>query len=145
MKVILLEDIKGLGSKNTIVEVADGYAKNFLIKQKKAVAYTTTSQQILNQNLEALQAQKQEAILQATLLKEELESKVLYFSLKANNLQTFGNISNKQIIEELNKDTKVVTKHMLTKPHALGIGEHIVQVQVHKQVIANIKVVVNKV
>lgn len=79
------------------------------------------------------------------MLKEELESKVLYFSLKANNLQTFGNISNKQIIEELNKDTKVVTKHMLTKPHALGIGEHIVQVQVHKQVIANIKVVVNKV
>ncbi|MEJ3550256.1 50S ribosomal L9 C-terminal domain-containing protein [Ureaplasma parvum] len=64
--------------------------------------------------------------------------------LKTNNLQTFGSISNKQIIDEINKEQKFITKHMITKPHALGIGEHIVEILLHKNVTAKLHVIVSK-
>ena len=49
MKVILLSDVKKVGKKGEMVEVSDGYARNFLIRQKLAVAATETSRQILNE------------------------------------------------------------------------------------------------
>lgn len=142
MKVILLEEIKGIGKKNDVVEVSDGYAKNFLIKQKKAVAYTQKAQEVLKKDLQAIEDEEQQRILDASLLRDELEKHHLEFELKVNNLKTFGHITNKQIIDELNKVHKVITKHMLQKPYNLGVGEHQVEVQLHKKVIANIKVVV---
>ena len=76
--------------KNDIVDVSDGYAKNFLIRQKKAVALTSKSQEVLNKDLAILQAQEQQAILDSTLLKDELEKKPLQYFLKKNNLHTIG-------------------------------------------------------
>ena len=130
--------------KNEIIDVSDGYAKNFLIRQKKAVALTNKSQEVLNKDLAILEAQEQQAILDATLLKDKLEQKPLQFFLKTNNLQTFGSISNKQIIDEINKEQKFITKHMITKPHALGIGEHIFEILLHKKVTAKLHVIVSK-
>ena len=51
MKVILLSDVKKVGKKDDVVEVSDGYARNFLIKRKLAVAYTKGSSKILDEQL----------------------------------------------------------------------------------------------
>lgn len=142
MKVILLEDVKNVGKKHEIVEVSDGYATNFLVKTKKAVIYTQKSKAILEKDLEIIESNEQQKILEASLLKDELEKKIFKFSLKVNNLRTFGSITNKQIIDEINSEQKLISKHMITKPHSLGIGDHYVDVELHKKVIAKIKIVV---
>ncbi|WP_031488922.1 50S ribosomal protein L9 [Ureaplasma canigenitalium] len=145
MKIILLEDIKNLGKKNDVVEVSDGYAKNFLIKQKKAVAYTNASKTRLEEDLLEIEQNEQELIVQMSLLKEKLESTPIFFKLVVNDGKTFGNISNKQIIDAINGlIDHAITKHMITKSHALSIGEHIIPIQLHKKVIANVKVIVEE-
>ena len=101
MKVILLKDVKNLGKKNTIVKVNDGYFQNFLSKQKLAVLATEEAIKHLNKDL--IQIEKQNAIdlKLAEKLKEKIESIKLEYTLKSNQGNVFGSISQKQIISSL--------------------------------------------
>ncbi|MGL4951827.1 MAG: 50S ribosomal protein L9 [Mycoplasma sp.] len=140
MKVILLTDVANLGKKNDILDVNDGYAKNFLFKTKKAIAYTDGSLKKLSKELEHQKEIHDEEVYQANLLKDELESKEIMFSLKSNHGNAFGKISSKQLIEEINKTNKLINKYMLKKAHEWGLGNHIVEIELHKEVIAKVKI-----
>lgn len=148
MKVILLEDVKNVGKKDQIVEVADGYARNFLIKGHLAVQATKTSQGILdNQRLQEDLKEKQK-FADANALKAKLETLKLTFQVKAGaDGKVFGSISSKQIAENLQKNYGIsIDKRKIIDNgpiNTLGLSK--IKIDLHKNVIAEITVHLKKV
>lgn len=140
MKVILLSDIPNLGKKNQVVEVNDGYGKNFLLKTKRAIVYTETSANVLSNQIEKQNDDYAKEVYEANLFKQKLESKDYVFYLKANHGNAYGHISAKELIDKINEEEKLVNKYMLKKEHEWGLGPHRVEFSVHKDVIAIIKI-----
>ena len=108
MKVILLSDVKKVGKKGDIVEVSDGYGRNFLIQKKLAVLATKKSMEILDeQNLQHDLEEKQKES-QAEDLKKELAKITLEFQVKTGaGGRVFGSVSTKQIVEKLMKEHQI--------------------------------------
>ncbi len=140
MKIILLEDVKGVGKINTIQEVNDGYAVNYLIPKKLAVYYNLKSEHELEDKLAKLAKEEETRRNKAVELKDKIDALVLTFNLKTNHGLTFGSISQKQITEELKKNGVNIEHTALNKALKLGIGEHTLQVKLYKDIIANLKV-----
>ena len=82
MKVILLKDVKNQGKKDAIIEVTDGYANNFLIKNGLAVALTNTSKKILDNQLALRKEKEEETIKQMNEIKEKLLKEKIEFKVK---------------------------------------------------------------
>lgn len=146
MKVIFLKDVKGQGKKDEIKEVKDGYAKNFLIKNKYAVAYTETSNKRLNEEIETRKKKNEEDIKNANEIKKKLSKEKIVFNVKTGKEdRVFGSISTKQIKDELDKlGYDIDKKKIIIDIPISSLGHHIVKVELHKEVIANLEVILNK-
>ena len=148
MKVNLLSDVKKVGKKGEMVEVSDGYARNFLIRQKLAVAATETSRQILNEQ-KAKEAEKEaELEAQANEIKKKLENITLEFKVKTGEGgRVFGSVSSKQICEELQKKYQIhVDKRKFLDNESINsCGVTYVKVDLYRnKVIGQIKVHVSE-
>ena len=143
MKVIFIKDLKKQGKVNEIKEVSDGYATNFLIKNGYAVKYTKTSNEILNTNLKNKQLEEEKNIKDATKIKNELEKIEIVFNVKSGkDGRTFGTISTKQIAEKLNElNYKIDKKQILIDTPLNTLGTHLVNLNLHKKVNCQLKVV----
>ncbi len=146
MKVIFIKDVKGQGKKNEVKEVKDGYAQNFLIKNKYAVAAT-------RENLKHIGRQVEEAALEENLrvkdlqkVKEQLEKDKFVFKVQTGKQDMmFGQISNKQIKKKLDEKGYCVDKTQIKMDHPItSLGVHEVVLELHKKVIATIKINVEK-
>ena len=147
MKVILLEDVKPHGKKGDVVDVSDGYAKNFLIPKKKGV-------QANDSNLKNLAHQKKKeeenaaaALEEAKALKERIEAqKVTVHMKKGEGDRAFGSISSKEIAQALQEQHGIeVDKKKIVLPEVLKtFGEHEVTVKLHAQVPTVIHLVVEE-
>lgn len=114
MKVILLQDVKNVGKKDEVKEVADGYGRNFLIKNKLAEPVNKSTSNALEQRQEEARRQDEANRQEALKLAERLEKTVLEFSLNTGkNGSTFGQISSKQIHSELAKQGIQVDKRKI--------------------------------
>ena len=108
MKVILLENIKGVGKKDEVINASDGYARNFLFPKKLAVEAN-------NENMSKLKAKKQSEQYKkdvdkenAQKLSEQLDKLTLTIKVKAGeNGKIFGGVTSKEISEELKKQYKI--------------------------------------
>lgn len=141
MKVIFIKDLKKQGKVNDIKEVSDGYAVNFLIKNGYAVKYTKTSSDILSKDIHKKEVMEQEAIKEANQVKDKIEKITLEFKVKANNGKVFGSVSSKQISEELKKKGIVVDKKLIVADgHLSSLGTHVVHINLHKKVKAELRV-----
>lgn len=104
MKVVLLKDVKGTGKKGEVKEVSDGFAKNFLLKNRSAKIADTTA---LNENKfqkDAAQYHKHQEFLAAKELAKQIEGKTVVLEIKCGaNGKTFGSITSKEIADGLEK------------------------------------------
>ena len=146
MKVILLEDVKGKGKKNDIINVSDGYGNNYLIKNKLGVLYTEGSKKVLDKEMELKKSEEDALVSKYQEIQNKLENKTLKFKVKVGtNDRVFGNISTKQICEELKKNGFDIPKKCLKiEGNIDSLGVHNVMVELHKKVKFNIKVEVSK-
>ena len=102
MKVILLKDVKGIGKKDQIVSVKDGYGANYLIPNGLAVMHSQKSVEVLNQQKADAAEQVRLATIKAKEVAKQLESITLEFSAACGaDGKMFGSISTKQIEQEL--------------------------------------------
>ena len=146
MKIILLEDVKGKGKKDDIIEVSDGYGKNFLIKNKLGVLYTKGSKNIFDKELNLRKEQEDILVKELNVIKEKLENKNIKFKVKTGlQDKVFGNISTKQICEELKKLGFNIDKKCLKIDGNIDtLGVHKVLIELHKKVKFYINVVLDK-
>ena len=102
MKVILLSDVKKVGKKDQVVDVSDGYANNYLIKNKLAVLYTKKSKEVLDEQVSERNILEQQKIKELNEIKKALENKMFNFKVKTGKEdKVFGKVSSKQIQDEL--------------------------------------------
>ena len=143
MKVIFLKDVKGQGKKDDIKEVKDGYAENFLIKNGYAIKYSSRSKEILDNQIEDRNEKEKELIKECEEMKKKLESKTYTFKVKSGKEgKVFGSVSSKQISDELNKQGfKIDKKKILIDDALTTLGHHNVKIELHKKVIAEIKII----
>ena len=140
MKIILIDNVKGTGKKDEVKEVKDGYG-SFLIKNKKAVLYSTKSNEVLNTQIKDRNDKEEQLILECTNIKNKLEKDTLEFLVKTgNDGKVFGSISSKQISEELKKKNFNIDKKLIEADNINSLGVHLVKIKLHKKVIAELSV-----
>ena len=146
MKVILLKDVKNQGKKDDIINVSDGYANNYLIKNGLAVAYSKTSKNILDKEIKTREAEENLRISEYNEIKKKLENKELKFKVKVGkNDQVFGTISTKQIASKLlEMGYKIDKKHIKIDAPIASLGTTLVKIELHKKVKFDIKIVLEK-
>ncbi len=139
MKVIIIKECQK-GKVNEIVEVSDGYAKNFLIKQGYALPVNNSTKRLLDKKLEKIKEQEKADLEKAKKLKTKIEAITLEFGLKSINDKVHGSITNKQVIKQLKAKEIVISKYALPHIHIASIGITRVVVDLHKDVKAVLEV-----
>lgn len=141
MKVIMLSDVKKVGKKGEIKEVADGYARNFLIAKGLAVIASETSKKLLDKENAIKAAEDKELKEKAQALAKELETKEFIFHVNAKDGKVFNSVSLKAIEEELRKHGYTIDKRKFINHEAINtLGYSNVKIELYKGVIGNIKV-----
>ena len=143
MKVILLEDVKSLGKKGDIVNVSDGYARNFVLPKHVGVEAT-------EKNKNELKLQKQHAaerLAEARALAQKLEGLKIEVTMKAGeNGKVFGSVASKEIAEQAKKQhgLELDKKKIVLAEPIKSFGMHEVGIKLHPEVTGKLYVLVKE-
>lgn len=146
MEVILREDIEKLGSRGQMVNVAPGFARNFLLPKRLAVAATDANKKIVEQERQAALRREAKEASEASELAKLLAPVEITIAQKAGeNDQLFGSVTSADIVARLEEqkfhiDKKKIVLHDPIKQ----LGEHTVTIRLHREVSVDIKVNVVK-
>lgn len=147
MKVILLEDVKGTGKKGEVKEVSDGYAKNFLFKNKKAVIADSVNLNVNAQKKSADAFHEQERVKEFTALKENLKNQQFDICVKVGeNGKLFGAITTKEIAEAITNSfgKQIDKRQVVLKEPIKTIGNFKIEIKLYKNISTFVFVDVHK-
>lgn len=135
MKVILKEDVKNLGLAGSIVNVADGYARNFLIPRNLAVEASTKNVKALEQERKRIEEAARKAKEMAQEISKRLSSITLQIKAKAGEEgKLFGSITNADISEALKKEGFDIDKRRIVLEEPIKrLGSYTVNVKLHQE------------
>jgi len=145
VRVILKAEVRGLGRTGEIKDVADGYARNYLLPKGLAIEATGGTLKLLAQERESEKTKKDRAHQEAEALATRLRDVTLVFKLKAGEQgKTFGSVTAKEVADALKKEVKAEidkTKVVLHEP-LRSLGVHTVEVRLLSDVRANVTVAI---
>ncbi len=146
MDVILREDIDKLGARGQVVKVASGYARNFLLPKRLAVAATDSNRKIVEQERQAHLRKDAKLQSEAQDLGKLLSALTITISRKAGeNDQLFGSVTANDIADALSAQSYTVDRRKIQLDEPIrSLGEHKVPVRLHKDVVAEITVNVSR-
>ncbi len=148
MKVILLQDVKGLGKQNDLVNAKDGYAKNFLFKRKLAIEATSDNLNIMKSREKSIKSRMLTLNTTAQDVKERLDGKEVIIKTKAGeNGKLYGSITTKDIAAEIKKQLNVEVdkkKIVLQDHHIKTLSVTEVPIKLHAGISAMITVIVEE-
>lgn len=143
MKVILQTDVKGTGKKGQILEVADGFARNFLFPKKLAIEATTGNIQDVSHKKVVEQRRKEKEKEDALQLGEKINALLIEIKTKTGEGgRLFGSVTSKEIAEALKKQhgVEVDKRKLEIKEPIKTLGNFEVHVKVHPEVVAKLQV-----
>ena len=140
MEIILIEDVAGLGYKNDIVTVKDGYGRNYLLPQKKAVIASASAKKVLAENLKQRAHKLAKILEEAKTLAEQLaQVETLIVPMKVSPTATiYGSVTNVQIAELLANKGFNIDRKTITVPSVKEVGEYTATINLHKEVSAEV-------
>ncbi len=146
MKIILVEDVDRLGKRGAVLNVADGYGRNFLIPRKLAVAATEGNLKRVEMEGKKHRVQEAKEEKDAAQLKTELDQVALKFPMKAGEGDVlFGSVTSAGIAEMLEEKGYSIDKRKIELQEPIKrLGDYAVPIKLHKSVVAEVKVSVVK-
>lgn len=135
MELILKEDVENLGFKDDLVVVKNGYGRNFLIPQGKAILATISAKKVLAEKLKQSQVKEKQAIEEASKIVKKLEKLELKISAKSENDKLFGSVTNSEISKELfSKGFELEKKSIQLSSTIKKIGSYTAKIRLHREV-----------
>jgi large subunit ribosomal protein L9 len=144
MEIILREDVEKLGSRGSVVKVADGYARNFLLPKRLAVPATNSNKKIVEQEREAhLRREAKEKTDAGDLGKLMANVKLTFRQKVGENNQLFGSVTAKDISDALEAQRFHIDRRKVQLDEPIRtLGDHKVTLRLHRDVTTEIDVVV---
>ena len=146
MKVVLIADVKSKGKKGDLINVPDGYARNFLFPKNLAVPADNAALSELKSRKDAAEHHKQEEIAAAQAVADKLNGKSVTLKAKAGSSgRLFGSITSKEIAEEINRAFSInIDKKKLSVADIKNFGEYSAEVKLYKGISAKVNVKVEE-
>lgn len=135
MELILKEDVENLGFKDDLVVVKNGYGRNFLIPQGKAILATVSAKKVLAEKLKQSKVKEKQAIEEASKIVKKLEKLELKISAKSENDKLFGSVTNSEISKELFSNGFEIEKKCIQLSSSIKkIGSYTAKIRLHREV-----------
>jgi len=142
MKVILMQDIAHQGKQGDIVNVTDGYARNYLFPRKLALAVTDENKRQIERERAKADAREAEEKTMAEAVASRLETLDLSIARRVGDHETlYGSVTAADIAEAMQAKDFTIDRRKIQLPEPLKtLGEHVVPVKLHREVVAQVKV-----
>ena len=146
MQIILLETLNKLGKAGEIVVVKDGYAKNFLIPQNKAIVANKKNKDDLQIKMDQINKNNEEKIQEGEALKSKLDNKKISVQIEANeNGNLFGNLNSKIIIDEIKSIFSIsLNPDDILLGSIRDLGDHEISIRLYGDITAKMLLTINR-